>query len=66
MSARLQLAISAAAVPVCAFIALNRLATGQPGWAALWALVGAMHCWLLVDTVREVLARRPKNKSTEK
>ena len=61
MSARLQVGISAAAVPACAFIVLQRLAIGQPWWAAMWLFIGAMHGWLLVDTLREICAQRQHN-----
>lgn len=65
MSARLQFVISAASIPMATFIALNRLAIGRPWWAALWAFVGVMHCWILVDTVRGIRTQRTKHANKE-
>jgi hypothetical protein len=60
VSTRTQVAISAASAPASAFIALNRLATGQPWWAALWIFVGATHVWMLVDAVRDIRRQRAR------
>ncbi|MDN4061452.1 hypothetical protein QPK31_24835 [Massilia sp. YIM B02769] len=62
MKARVQIALSALSAPGAAFIALQRMATGQPWWAALWLFVAIMHGWMLIDSARELRRQRAATK----
>lgn len=58
MSARFQVVISAFSIPSCAFIAAQRAATGNYVWAVFWLALGGVHVWLLIDTLREMRAKK--------